>query len=335
MNSDEKYQRIGFLVFPGFPMACLTSAIEPLRAANEISGRRAFDWVVVGETRDRVLSSANVGFDPDIALRDLEAVDQLYFLSGPSARFRDARPNNAQVRDLARHGVEIGAISGGVFPLARTGLLSGHRCSVHWCYEAAFREEFSDVIASAKVITIDRKRITVAGATAAFDLMLRMIETTLGAETMTEVACWFQHPFVRGEDAAQKTPIYQTGLTGDMVPDAVARAIVLFAEHIEDPIQIAQVADAVSLSTRQLDRAFQRSTGQSPLKYYRMLRLKKARQMALYSNDSVADIALSVGYASSTPLVRHYQRAFGVTPQEDRRAINGIRVREDAPLPAS
>ena len=28
--------RLGFLMFPGFPMACLTSAIEPLRAANEI-----------------------------------------------------------------------------------------------------------------------------------------------------------------------------------------------------------------------------------------------------------------------------------------------------------
>ena len=30
--------RLGFLMFPGFPMACLTSAIEPLRAANEIVG---------------------------------------------------------------------------------------------------------------------------------------------------------------------------------------------------------------------------------------------------------------------------------------------------------
>ena len=35
--------RLGFLLFPGFPMACLTSAIEPLRAANEITGRRAFE----------------------------------------------------------------------------------------------------------------------------------------------------------------------------------------------------------------------------------------------------------------------------------------------------
>ena len=42
--------RLGFLMFPGFPMACLTSAIEPLRAANEITGRREFVWRLLSET---------------------------------------------------------------------------------------------------------------------------------------------------------------------------------------------------------------------------------------------------------------------------------------------
>ncbi len=30
-------------------MACLTSCIEPLRAANEISGQNVFRWTVVAE----------------------------------------------------------------------------------------------------------------------------------------------------------------------------------------------------------------------------------------------------------------------------------------------
>ncbi|MDH5451954.1 MAG: GlxA family transcriptional regulator [Paracoccaceae bacterium] len=334
MNHHEIKTQIGFLIFPGFPMACLTSAIEPLRAANEISGRSAFGWKVIGEGNERIVSSADVGFDPDVALSELDQLDQLFFLSGPSGRFQNPRKSNASVRTLARHGVSIGAFSGGIFPLARSGLLSGHKCSVHWCYEAAFKAEFPDVIARENVITIDRQRITVAGATAAFDLMLRLIEEKLGAEIMTEVACWFQHPLVRGDDVTQKTPTIRSDSTDDMLPSAVAQAIRLFAEHVEDPIQISRVANAVDLSTRQLDRAFQRATGQSPLKYYRMLRLKKARQMALYSNDTVTEIALSVGYASSTPLVRHYIQEFGLTPQEDRRAINGIRVKGNAPLPS-
>ena len=64
---------LGFLIFPGFPMSCLTSAIEPLRAANEIVGTEAFSWVLISEQGSRVNSSARVGFDPDQALADTEA----------------------------------------------------------------------------------------------------------------------------------------------------------------------------------------------------------------------------------------------------------------------
>ncbi|WP_206075331.1 GlxA family transcriptional regulator [Mesorhizobium tamadayense] len=333
MPRDEQ-RHLGFLIFPGFPMACLTSAIEPLRAANEIVGRDIFSWTVIGETASRVVSSAAVGFDPDIGLQDLPGVDQLYFLSGPNGRFQSPRTGNAAIRRLARHGAGLGAFSGGIFPLARTGLMSGHKCAVHWCYEAAFKAEFPDVQASEKVICVDRQRLTAAGATAVFDLMLQLIQDRLGAEVMTEVACWFQHPFVRGEEAVQRTPALRSDRTEDMLPPPVAKAIRLFAEHVEDPIQIARVAKAVDLSTRQLDRSFRRSTGQSPLKYYRLLRMKKARQIALYSNDSITDIALAIGYASTTPLVRHYVQTFGVTPQEDRKAINRFRVRGNTPLPA-
>lgn len=328
-------RHLGFLIFPGFPMACLTSAIEPLRAANEIVGRRTFSWTVVGETASRVVSSAAVGFDPDVALTDLEHVDQLYFLSGPTGRFQSARTGNAAIRRLDRHGTALGAFSGGIFPLARTGLMAGHKCAVHWCYEAAFKASFPDIRASEKVITIDRRRLTAAGATAAFDLMLHLIQDELGAAVMTEVACWFQHPFVRGEEVTQRTPTPRTDRTEDMLPQPVAKAIRLFAEHIEDPIQVSRIAQAVDLSARQLERSFKRSTGQSPLKYFRLLRMKKARQMALYSNDSITEIALAVGYASTTPLVRHYVQTFGVTPREDRKAINGLRARGDVPLPAN
>ena len=54
MTRGESTTTLGFLIFPGFPMSCLTSAIEPLRAANEISGQAAFDWKLIGETGARV-----------------------------------------------------------------------------------------------------------------------------------------------------------------------------------------------------------------------------------------------------------------------------------------
>ncbi len=306
-------------------MACLTSAIEPLRVANEIAGKKEFRWTLIGEEATPVLSSAAVRFDPDVALRDAHGIDYLFFLSGPASGFADARQSQAKVRWLERAGVTLGAFSGGIFPLSRCGVMAGRRCSVHWCYAAAFAVEFPQVEASPIAILRDRRRITVSGAGAVFDLMLRLIEERLGRAVMTEVACWFQHPFVREENAHQTMPVSGAGGTEAMLPQAVRAAIAMFADHIEDPVQISDVAEAVALSERHLIRVFKSATGQSPLRYYRLMRLTRARQQVLYCNDTLTEIAHSVGYSSSTEMGGYYLAAFGISPKDERQNLAGLR----------
>lgn len=322
--------RLGFLMFAGFPMACLTSAIEPLRAANEITGRREFVWRLVAETAAPVRSSAEIGFEPDALLHEVEGLDHLYLLSPPTAAFADSRRSPARLRWLDRTGITLGAFSGGIFPLARAGLMAGRSCSVHWCYEAAFKAEFPDVVASDSTILRDRRRNTVSGAGAVFDLMLRLIEERLGRDTMTEVACWFQHPFVRDQDASQKVPVPRAGGTTDSLPAPISQAIRLFESHVEDPLRIPDVAAAVGLSGRHFERLFKRETGQSPLRYYHHLRLMKARQRVLYSRDSLREIAASVGYLTASPMIRQYTELFGVSPRDERRLTQAPRAARPA-----
>lgn len=317
--------RLGFLMFPGFPMACLTSAIEPLRAANEITGRQEFVWTLVAEVSTPVRSSAEIGFDPDVSLHELDAIDHLYLISPPTAEFVDPRRSPAKLRWLDRTGVTLGAFSGGIFPLARAGLMEGKPCSVHWCYEAAFKADFPGIEAREVTILREGRRVTASGAGAVFDLMLRLIEERLGRDCMTEVACWFQHPFVRDADASQKVPVPRSGGTTDSLPVAIREAIRLFETHVEDPLRIPDVAAAVGLSGRHFERTFKRETGQSPLRYYHHLRLMKARQRVLYSNDSLREIAASVGYMTSSPMIRHYTEFFGVSPRDERRLTQTMR----------
>jgi len=316
--------RLGCLMFSGFPMACLTSAIEPLRAANEIMGRREFEWRLVAETLAPVRSSAEVRFQPDVTLAELSGVDHLYLISPPTAEFADPRQSPARLRWLDRTGLTLGAFSGGIFPLARAGLMEGRGCSVHWCYEAAFKAEFPDVKASEAMILREKRRITASGAGVVFDLMLRLIEERLGRQCMTQVACWFQHPFVRDEDASQKVPVARTASTADRLTPPIREAIRLFETHVEDPLRIPDVAAAVSMSGRHFERLFKRETGQSPLRYYRHLRLAKARQRVLYSNDHLREIALSVGYVTLARMAQHYQELFGVSPKDERRLASGL-----------
>jgi transcriptional regulator GlxA family with amidase domain len=328
-------KRLGFLIFNGFPMACLTSMIEPLRAANEIVGKETFTWKLIGEDISPVTSSANVNFDPDIALADVSGLDYIFLLGAPQSEFANPKTSNGILRKLVQHGMLIGGISGGVFPLARTGLLDGYTSSVHWCYRAAFEAEFPQLDTIDDVIYSDRTRITVSGAAAGFDAMLNLIDQELDAEVMTEVACWFQHPLVRGAGVRQRIPTARSSSTDDMLPKPIQKAVQLFSESFEDPISVTQVADIVGLSPRQMERKFKQATGQSPINFYRSKRMAAARQLVLYSSDNVSEIALSVGYSTSAPLVKYYTEEFGLTPLEDREKINMFRVIENAPVPSA
>jgi len=334
MTLNKKTQ-IGFLIFPGFPMACLTSMIEPLRAANEIAGKNLFGWKLISEDGERIEASAKVWFEPDLPLDQCDGLDQLFLLSGPSTPFIKPSASEAKLRKLARYGMTMGAVSGGVFPLARAGLMDGHTTSVHWCYETAFGAEFPRLETTEDVIVIDRRRLTASGAAAAFDLSLHLIEEMLGADVATEVACWFQHPLVRGQGVTQRKPTFAAESTNDMLPPIVRRSVEIFADHIEDPINIADVANEVGVSVRQLERMFQKTTGNTPLGYYKSLRMHKARQLLLYSKDSMIQIAIAVGYASSSAMSKNYIDVFGIHPKEDRKKINMFRVRENVIVPSA
>ncbi|MGR3617406.1 MAG: GlxA family transcriptional regulator [Paracoccaceae bacterium] len=326
--------RIGFLIFEGFPMACLTSMIEPLRAANEISGSDTFDWALISETQEKICASANVVFEPDAMLDETPDLDCLILLSSPSGAF--ALPQTpGLLRSLSRHGMMLGAVSGGVFPLSRAQVVGGERVSVHWCYEAAFQQEFPLITASDQVIELSPKFMTASGAAAAFDLSLLLIRGHLGDAIATEVACWFQHPVMRGKDVQQVSPRLNPHPADNDLPAAVREAIMLYTESLESPPSVQEIAESVGITPRHLERSFKKATGQNPSNYFRMLRLNAARQIVLYTNDPIARIASAVGYGSSTPLVRHYVDAFGVRPEEDRARINMFRVEGNSPVPST
>ncbi|MBO9451112.1 GlxA family transcriptional regulator [Tropicibacter sp. R16_0] len=317
---------VGFLLFPGFPMSCLTSAIEPLRAANDITGTQTFSWVLLSEEGDAVQSSADIPFQANCALADAPDLDMLFLMSSPSGTFTSPKSSNGHLRKIARHGAIVGAVSGGIFPLAHAGLLDGYSCSAHWCYSAAFSEAFPHLQLSDSLIQMDKRRYTASGAGAMFDLMLHVIEDTLGATLMTEVACWFQHPVIRSEGVRQKTPAFACDSTADGLPPIVSKAVELFDQNLAYPLPMSEIADQLGVSARHLERSFKATMGESPGKHYRDLRMRAARQMVLYSNDPISRIAHAVGYETSATMIRNYRRCFGLSPQEDRRNMNPFRV---------
>jgi transcriptional regulator GlxA family with amidase domain len=335
MNDLTSHTRIGFLIFPGFPMSCLSAMIEPLRAANEIAGAPVFRWTVLSEEGGKVACSAGLEFGSSTALEDAGDFSILFLLGSPSSGFSDPKTGNARLRRMARHGVSFGAVSGGVFALARAGLLERRKVSVHWAYDAAFAEEFPDLQSSGKTIVADGGFYTVSGAGPAFDLMSVFIEEAQGAEVAAEVACWFQHAVVRSIGARQTRPTFKSSTRTSALPGPVSRAISLYSGRLHEPPEMRRLAAEVGVSPRHLERQFKEFTGQSPARYFRTIRLNAARQLVLYSRSSMASIASSVGYESSSTMSRYYRMEFGVSPTDERRETRSYRLTGSQPLPAA
>jgi transcriptional regulator GlxA family with amidase domain len=118
------------------------------------------------------------------------------------------------------------------------------------------------------------------------------------------------------------------------LPPLVSKAVKIFSENIDEPIGISEIAERLEISERQIERSFKQSTGLSPSHYYRKMRMEAARQLVLYTNDKIPDVAASVGYLSTQPFVRHYTSAHGLTPAEDRMRINQFRYNSNLPVPS-
>ena len=308
--------------------------IEPLRASNEISDTKSFEWKLFSENADKVEASANVAFETDGKIEEIEKLDALILLSPPNADFINSRSVGV-IRRLERHGCTIGAVSGGVFLLAKAKVRPNIRYSVHWCYAAAFTNQFPNSISSEQVIETDRNIMTASGAAAAFDLALLLIRSRLGSSVAAEVACWFQHPIMRNQDVKQVIPSLNELEGLEEMPELAQKAISLVNQKINYPLQVSDIADEIGITSRHLSRIFKEATGESPRQYFRKLRVNAARQMILYTNEKIGEIALSVGFSSASILRSHYIDLFSLSPEEERKKINLFRVNDNSPIPVT
>ena len=103
--------RIGFLLLPGFSLLSYASAVEPLRGANQLSGRDLYAWSHVAVSGRTATASNGAAILAEAEVGDAVDVDALFVCAaGNPAHFADA-PTFRWLRRLARGGMLIGGVS--------------------------------------------------------------------------------------------------------------------------------------------------------------------------------------------------------------------------------
>jgi transcriptional regulator GlxA family with amidase domain len=311
-RADPQVQSFGFLLLPGFALMSFAAAVEPLRAANQLAGRRLYDIAFFGEG---AVSSIGVAVPAAPLPRRDAGLSTLFVCAGGSpADWR--RPDVLRcLRRLAGEGVRLGGISGGPYLLAEAGLLNGRRFTIHWEHAAALSEAFPHLSPEPARFVIDRDRVTCGGGVAPLDLMHALIAERMGGDFAGRVSDWFLHTRVEPGEGPQRASLAER--FGAHHP-ALLTAIEKMAGHLEKPLSRATVARAAGVSQRQLDRLFAAHRGCGFLDDYHRLRLEHARRLLLQSALSVSEIAFATGYSSVSHFGRAFRRLFGVAPSEAR-----------------
>jgi transcriptional regulator GlxA family with amidase domain len=294
------------------------AAVEPLRAANLLSGRVLYRWWHAAPGGKPVMASNGLAILPDDGEGTDRDVEVLFVCAGGNPALFNDRRVFAWLRKLASRGVTIGGISGGPFILARAGLLDGRRVTLHWEHQAAFREAFPEIAVAPSLFEIDGNRITCSGGISALDMMVALIERDYGRQLAAAVGDWFLHTHIREGMGPQRMDLrFRLGVADEKLLRVLRR----METSVEAPQSRAELAALAGVSVRQLERLFRRHLGHGIQRQYRSMRLERARQLLRETSFPVLDVAVATGFTSASQFSRAYKRAFGEAPSGTR--LNG------------
>ncbi len=318
--SDERTTVVTFLLIEAFSMLSVASAIEPLRAANRLLGRDAYQWRLISHDGGPLTASNGMTISVEGSLAAPGATDFLFVCAGLDADPPYRSRLNAGLQRIARQSVIVGSLSAGTLILARAGLLEGYASTIHWEFQPAFAEEFPELETSPGLYVIDRDRWTGSGGITGMDMMLHLIERDHGTGLSRSVGNQFQIDRIRNARIHQRPGELERL---ENLPAPLQAAVDLMLTNIEEPLRMDELASLAGLNLRRMERLFNAHLDAAPAKFYRRLRLEKARDLLLHTNLPTLEVAGLAGFSSGSHFAMAYQRAFGTRPSEARRARSG------------
>lgn len=304
-------QEFIFCVVPDFTLLAFSSAIEPLRIANQLAQKPLFRWEVRSLTGDPVISSSGVpvGVTGDLTEIPPEAV--LLLCAGNGALRSVTAPYVNALNRHYRHGGQVGGICTGAVGLAKAGLLAKRKFTLHWENQLELQEAFPDLHPTSRKFEIDRNVLTCGGGSASIDLMLDIIASSYGADfasIVSEMCIRRTHLGVEEDQRSSLAMLLQTR-------NPILLAIVgHMQKNLEEPLSLEELTDKTGYSRRHIERVFKTNLGQSPGTYYRNLRLDHARTLLSTTNKRLIDIAAASGFVSVSHFSRLFKARYGISP---------------------
>ena len=301
-----------FILVPGFTLLAFSSAVEPLRIANQLSQHPLYRWQLQSSTGQAVISSAGIPVGVDGPLDPLDKSARLFVCAGNP---QSAAADPAVVAAVQRHhrfGGVVGGICTGATALARAGLVDGRRFTLHWENQPGFVETFPDLAPTGSRFEIDGRLMTCGGGAASTDMMLSIIAEDHGAAFAAMVSEMYLRVVMPGlRKSEQRSSV--AALMSSRNPVLVA-IVTLMNQHIDEPLSMKELAEAAGYSRRHLERLFRHAVGKTPGDFYRGLRLDRGRNLLGTTDLTLQEISVACGFATVSHFSKSFRARFGTAP---------------------
>lgn len=94
------------------------------------------------------------------------------------------------------------------------------------------------------------------------------------------------------------------------------KTIEILRENSAETFSLNELSNVVGVHPTHLARTFRQFEGCTIGDYIRKVRIEKAKQKIIYSNESLVEIALNTGFADQTHFTRTFKNIVGLTPKE-------------------
>ena len=122
-QAERSPLKVTLLVFSGSSIMCVASTVDPLRAANRVSGEVVFDWKIVSVDGDPPVTTSGLPVAVSGRFDPAEATDVLILVGGFGTRDQASRELLAGVRRVAKAARACGGVEAG------PGCSGGRVCS--------------------------------------------------------------------------------------------------------------------------------------------------------------------------------------------------------------
>ncbi len=296
-------------------MLGFTCALEALTLANrKPSGGPFYKCLLLSADGQPAPAWNGVTVEVDDGLIELHRDDTLVVCAGENAAEGSTKDVLSWLRRETRKGIAFGALSSGTYTLALAGLIGGKRVTTHWEYHSALAEMLPDVTVQDSIFSVDGRVFTCAGGASSMDLMLHKIGEDYGPNLADWVAEQMVYTAPRAQSQTQR--IATQGRIG-VRHKKLAQTIEIMRANVEEPLGPVELAAAVGISNRQLERLFAKHLKVSPFKFYLSIRLEKARDLLRQTGLSITEISILCGFTNISHFSRCYRKSFGVPPSQE------------------